>query len=52
MNSVESNKSVVDFHIDEKSQTLVIKTSEDTFNFAIGPTILGKMFHEIMRFIA
>lgn len=52
MNSVESSKNVVDFIIDEKSQNLVIKTNEDTFYFVIDSGIIGKMFHEIMRFIA
>jgi hypothetical protein len=52
MYSVESSKNVVDFLIDEESQNLIIKTTEDTFYFAMDSTIIGKMFHEIMRFIA
>ncbi len=51
MNSVESNLDILEFVIDGPSGTLNIVTSDKTFVFSIDNFIIGKMFHEIMRFV-
>lgn len=51
MNSIESNLDVLEFVIDGISGTLNIVTSDKTFVFSIDNSVIGKMFHEIMRFV-